>query len=87
MYIMFRGMGRGVFRGGEVRGAPLDFQNLRRKSTVAHHSNRKRDKEEEGRRKKKKYIVSGVMMAKETPPHPLFPPSYISLSPFLPFFL
>ena len=40
----------GAYSGGERLGArpPLDFQNLKRKSTVAHHSNRKRDKEEEG---------------------------------------
>ena len=46
---------KGRIQGGAVRGAPppLDFHNLKRKSTVAHHSNRKR-----GRRlgKKKKYI-------------------------------
>jgi hypothetical protein len=40
-------IGRGVFRGGRLGARPLDFQNLKRKSTVTHHSNRKRDKEEE----------------------------------------
>ena len=64
-------------------GVAPDFQNLKRKSTVTHHSNIKREKEEEGKRKKKN-IVSGVMMAKETTPTPLFPPIYISLFPFLP---
>ena len=44
---------QGRIQGGAVRGAPppLDFQNLKRKSTVTHHSNRKRDKEEEGQGK------------------------------------
>ena len=62
--------------GGAVRGVPsplrdsgggglppLDFHNLKRKSTVTHHSNRKRVKEEEGLWNKKKYMVSGVMIA------------------------
>ena len=40
---------RGVFKGGGALRAPLDFQSLKRKSTVAHHSNRK-----ETKRKKEK---------------------------------
>ena len=69
MEFVFTPHSRGVFRGGGVWGRvpTLDFHNIKRKNTVTHHSNRKKDK---GGRKKKKYIVSGVMMAKETPPLP-----------------
>ena len=78
----------GAYSGGERLGAcppPLDFQNLKRKSTVAHHSNRKRDKEEEGYREKEE--IYRFRSYDGQTPSPLFPPRYISLSPFLPFFI
>ena len=40
---------RAILGGG--RRPPLNFQNLKRKSTVTHQSNGKRDKEEEGKRR------------------------------------
>ena len=52
---------------------------------VTHHSNRKRDKEEEGKEERVMMEDEGVMMAKEVTP-PLFLPSYISVTPFSPFF-
>ena len=73
--------------GGAVRGAPLPErfwgggrQKLKRKSTVTHHSNRNRDKEEE---KEEIYRFGSYDGQRKL----LFPPSYISLSPFLPFFI
>ena len=94
LFISAEGGGAGAYSGEAVRGAPtppsdfggastpLNFQNLKRKSTVTHQSNGKRDKEEEGKRR---ITFCEVMMAKETTPSPLFPPIYISVSPFLPF--
>ena len=85
-------------RWGKVRGAPplsdlggrrppLDFQNLKWKSTVTPHSNRKRDKEEEG---KKEYRFMKLWWPRKPKEGrgggALFPPFYISLSPFLPIF-
>ena len=67
-------------------GAPLDFHNLKRKST--HHSNGKRDKEEEGKRFKEE-IYRFLELCWPSNPHPPPLPSllyYISLSPFSPFF-
>ena len=67
--------------GGRIGASPppLDFLNLKRKSTVTHHSNRKRDK-----RKKEKVEINRFWSydGQGNPPTPLFPPSYNILSPF-----
>ena len=76
--------------GGGASPPPLGFQNLKRKSTVITHTitaikkETKMKKVKVKAREKKKYIVSGGYDGQRKP---LFPPSYISLSPFLPFFL
>ena len=78
---------RGVFRGRGRLGTPppQDFQNLKRKSTVTHHGNRKRDKEEDVKRRNISFLE--LSWPRKEPPPLLFPPSYISSSPFLPFFI
>ena len=76
--------GRG---GGQGRPPPWVLRILRERALSLTQQQKKRQR---GRmlRKKKKYIVSGVMMAKEPPLHfDLFPPSNISLYPFLPFLI
>ena len=107
-FLVLSTIGRGVFRGGGLVGAPPPrgilgggaspwIFRISRERAIDYNSSVERalslttaiEKETKRKkvREKKKYIVSGVMTAKETPPqHPLSPPSYISLSPFLPFF-
>ena len=90
---------RGVFRGGGGQGRappperfwegasppPPGFSESKRERALSLTTAIEKETKRKKVKEKEKYIVSGVMMAKE--PSPLFPPSFISASPFLPFFL